>query len=195
MTVNPRSRLDPERTSAFNGAMTAQLDLRSYIRSIPDFPEPGILFRDVTPLLKAPEAYRQALDEMMSYVNDMETTSIVAVEARGFLFGCPLAAMLGVPFVPVRKQGKLPSDCMTIEYALEYGQGQLDIHADAIEAGARVAIIDDLIATGGTAAATAQLIELVGGTVAGFVFLVELQGLGGREKIGPYRVETLIKFD
>jgi adenine phosphoribosyltransferase len=174
--------------------MTKDLDLSSYIRSIPDFPEPGILFRDVTPLLQAPAAYGRALDLMTAHVKSMEADTVVAIEARGFLFGCPIAASLGLPFVPVRKQGKLPSECMSVEYSLEYGEGRLDIHADAIEAGRRVVIIDDLIATGGTAAATARLVELLGATVAGFVFLIELAGLKGREQIKDYRLETLVRF-
>lgn len=175
--------------------MTTQADLRTYIRSVPDFPEPGILFRDVTPLLKSPEAYMSAVDQMTSIVKSMEADTIVAIEARGFLFGCPIAANLGLPFVPVRKQGKLPSECMSVEYSLEYGEGRLDIHADSIEPGSRVVIIDDLIATGGTAAATAKLVELLGANVAGFVFLIELSGLKGRDKIKDYRLETLVQFD
>jgi adenine phosphoribosyltransferase len=182
------------RRQAFNVAMAAQGELAAYIRDVPDFPDSGVLFRDVTPLLKAPKAYRAALDAMTVLVKAMQADAIVAIEARGFLFACPVAADLGLPFIPVRKQGKLPAECMTIEYALEYGEGQLDIHADAIEPGQRVVIIDDLIATGGTAAAAAKLVELLGASVAGFVFLVELEGLKGRESLGGYRVEALIKY-
>ena len=170
-------------------------DLRAFIRDVPDFPQPGILFRDVTPLLKDAPAFNTALDAMQNYVASRKAGAIVGIESRGFLFGTPLAARLSLPFVPVRKPGKLPAAHMSIEYALEYGEGQLDIHSDALSAGDSVVIIDDLLATGGTAVGAAKLVELLGARVAGMAFLIELKGLEGRKRLQGYDVFALIDYD
>jgi len=170
-------------------------DLRAFIRDVPDFPQPGILFRDVTPLLKDAPAFNAALDAMQNYVASRNAGAIVGIESRGFLFGTPVAARLSLPFVPVRKPGKLPAAHMSIEYALEYGEGQLDIHSDALSAGDSVVIIDDLLATGGTAVGAAKLVELLGARVAGMAFLIELKGLEGRKRLQGYDVFALIDYD
>jgi len=172
--------------------MTA--DLRALIRDIPDFPQPGVLFRDVTPLLKNAAAFNAALDAMQAYVATWAPTVIVGIESRGFLFGAPLASRLGLPFVPIRKPGKLPAAHMSIEYALEYGEGQLDIHSDALSAGDSVVIVDDLLATGGTAVGAAKLVELLGARVAGLAFLIELKGLEGRKRLQAYDVFALLDY-
>jgi adenine phosphoribosyltransferase len=169
-------------------------DLRAYIRDVPDFPQPGILFRDVTPLLKDAAAFNAALDSMQDYVASRGADAIVGIESRGFLFGTPLAARLGLPFVPIRKPGKLPAAHMSIEYALEYGEGQLDIHSDALSPGDSVVIVDDLLATGGTAVGAAKLVELLGARVAGMAFLIELKGLEGRKRLQDYDVFALIDY-
>ncbi len=178
----------------FNHGVPASLDLRAYIRDVPDFPQPGIVFRDLTPLLKDPAAFAEALDWFAAQVAALHPEAVVAIESRGFLFGAPVAARLGLPFVPVRKPGKLPSKRMSIEYSLEYGESRLDIHADALASGQRAVIVDDLLATGGTAGAASRLVELAGGGVAGLVFLIELAGLGGRSRLA-YPVESLIRYD
>jgi len=169
-------------------------DLRSLIRDVPDFPQPGILFRDITPLLKDAAAFNSALDAMQDYVASRGVNAIVGIESRGFLFGTPLAARLGLPFVPIRKPGKLPAAHMSIEYALEYGEGQLDIHSDALAAGDSVVIVDDLLATGGTAVGAAKLVELLGARVAGLAFLIELKGLDGRKRLLDYDVFALVDY-
>jgi adenine phosphoribosyltransferase len=168
------------------------LDLRPYIRDVPDFPQPGILFRDITPLLKAPDVYGQVLDAITSFAESKSPTYVAGIEARGFLFATPVAARLRLPFVPIRKPQKLPFEKMTVEYQLEYGTGHLDIHSDALTAGDRVLIIDDLIATGGTASASAQLVELLGGQVAGIACVIELSELQGRNRIATYDSLALI---
>ena len=175
--------------------MTRELDLRAYIRDVPDFPQTGILFRDVTPLLKDPAAFEAALAGLQAYVASRDPTAIVGIESRGFLFGTPLASRLGLPFVPVRKPGKLPAPHMSIEYALEYGEGQLDIHIDALGPADSVVIVDDLLATGGTASGTARLVEMLGARVAGIAFLIELAGLGGRKLLSAYDVYSMIAYD
>ncbi len=169
-------------------------DLRSLIRDVPDFPQPGILFKDLTPLLQNAEAFNIALDAMQAYVVTREPDAIVGIESRGFLFGAPLAARLSLPFIPIRKPGKLPAAHMSIEYALEYGEGQLDIHSDALAPGDSVVIIDDLLATGGTAVGSAKLVELLGARVAGLAFLIELSGLAGRQRLDGYDVFTLLDY-
>ncbi len=171
-----------------------RLDLRSYIRDVPDFPQPGILFRDITPLLQDSEAFRHVIDEFTAYLRQRRVEAVVGVESRGFMFGAPVAYNLGVPFVPVRKAGKLPAERMSVEYALEYGQGQLDIHADALKPGQRTALIDDLLATGGTAEAAIALIEKLGAEVVAVLFLVELDDLGGKRRLQGRDVRTLIKY-
>jgi adenine phosphoribosyltransferase len=170
------------------------MDLRSRIRDIPDFPQPGVLFRDITPLLGDAPARRYAIDEMAAYVASRHVDAIVAIESRGFLFGMPVADRLGLPFVPVRKPGKLPSERMSVEYSLEYGNGQLDIHADALAAGDRAIVVDDLLATGGTALAACKLVELLGATVDSLLFLVELAALGGRARLTGYDVRALVAY-
>ncbi len=170
------------------------MDLKTLIRDVPDFPQPGILFRDITPLLGAPGAFAQVLDELQHHAAGTGPAVIVGIESRGFLFGGPLADRMRLPFVPVRKPGKLPAARMSVEYALEYGDSQLDIHADALEPGARAYIVDDLLATGGTARATAKLVELLGGTVVGFGFVIELAGLPGREILSGYETFSVLRY-
>jgi adenine phosphoribosyltransferase len=177
-----------------NQRMADSPDLRAYIRAVPDFPQPGVLFRDITPLLGDPGAFRRAVEWYCETIEALRPEAVVAIESRGFLFGTPVAARLGLPFVPVRKPGKLPAQRMTIEYSLEYGESQLDIHADALAPGQSAVIVDDLLATGGTSAGAAKLVEFIGGKVKGLVFLIELPGLGGREKL-PYPVHSLIRYD
>jgi adenine phosphoribosyltransferase len=170
------------------------VNLKQYIRDIPDFPQPGVLFRDITPLLRAPAAFRQALDQFTDRYRGEPVEAIVGIESRGFIFGAPLADRLSVPFVPIRKPGKLPAPRMSIEYTLEYGSSQLDIASDALSAGQRVVIVDDVLATGGTANAAAKLVELLGGQVFALQFLIELRFLEGRGKLGGYRVEALLQY-
>jgi adenine phosphoribosyltransferase len=167
-------------------------DLRRLIRDVPDFPRKGIVFKDITPLLLDPEAFAAAVRQLAARAERPE--AVVAVESRGFVFGAALALHWKVPFVPARKFGKLPSTTVREVYSLEYGEDTLEIHRDALRAGERVAIVDDLLATGGTAAAAARLVEQLGATVAGLLFLIELRGLGGREKLAPRPVEALIEY-
>ncbi|GIW15907.1 MAG: adenine phosphoribosyltransferase [Tepidiforma sp.] len=171
------------------------VELQRYIRTIPDFPRPGILFRDITPLLGNAAAFHAAIDAMAAAAEAVRPGAIVGIESRGFLFGAPLADRLGLPFVPIRKEGKLPAARLTVEYALEYGESRLDIHQDALEPGTAAYIVDDVLATGGTALAAAKLVELLGANVAGAGFLIELAGLGGRERLAGYRVDTLMTFE
>ncbi len=172
-----------------------RMELQAFIRTIPDFPKPGILFRDITPLLANPEAFRSVLEAMSGWATEAGAGAVVGIESRGFLFGAPLADRLGVPFVPVRKEGKLPAARLTVEYALEYGEARLDIHRDALPAGARAYIVDDVLATGGTALAAAKLVELLGAEVVGMGFLIELEGLGGRERLADYAVRSLLRLE
>ena len=174
--------------------MTSHFDLRRYIRDSPDFPQPGILFRDITPLLRDPAAYRQTLDALTDFTAARAPSYVAGIEARGFLFATPVAAQLRLPFVPIRKPDKLPFDKMTVEYTLEYGTGYLDIHSDAFAAGDRVVVIDDLIATGGTASAAVQLVEMLGARVAGLAFVVELSELQGRQRIAGYDSLALLSL-
>jgi adenine phosphoribosyltransferase len=171
------------------------VDLKTFIRDIPGFPQPGILFRDITPLLSDPAAFSAAIGGLQKDAESRAPEVIVGIESRGFLFGAPLADRLGLPFVPVRKPGKLPAARMSIEYSLEYGQSQLDIHEDAMQPGAAAYIVDDLLATGGTALAAAKLVEMARGHVAGIGFLIELAGLGGRERLASYPVFALLRYD
>jgi adenine phosphoribosyltransferase len=175
--------------------VTGEADLRSLIRDVPDFPQPGVLFRDITPVLADASAFAFALDTMTAYVEGRRPDAVVGIESRGFIFGAPIAARLGVGFVPIRKPGKLPAARMSVEYALEYGQSQLDIHADGLRRGERVVIVDDVLATGGTASGAAKLVELLGAQVASFVFLLELGALGGRERLPGYEVEAVVRYD
>ena len=170
-------------------------DLKALIRDVPDFPQPGVLFRDITPLLHDTTAYRYVIDELTERIDALSPDIIVGIESRGFLFGAPVAYKLGLPFVPVRKAGKLPSERMSVEFALEYGESQLDIHADAIERDQRVVIVDDLLATAGTADATCKLVELLGGYVSALAFVVELTFLNGRERLRGRDIISLAKYD
>lgn len=172
--------------------------LRAKIRSIPDFPQPGILFRDITPVLADPLAFATAVELHLHHIRDIDMADavdvIVGIESRGFLFGPILAHRLGLSFVPARKPGKLPAATLEERYSLEYGQSILQLHADAFARGAKVLIVDDLLATGGTAAATARLVTRLGGEVLGCLFLIELLALGGRAALEGYRVEALLEF-
>jgi adenine phosphoribosyltransferase len=170
--------------------------LRSKIRSIPDFPQPGILFRDITPVIADPVVFATAVELHLHHVHDLvgELDIVVGMESRGFLFGPIVAHRLGLGFVPARKPGKLPAATVEERYELEYGVNALQLHADAFGHGAKVLIVDDLLATGGTAAATARLVERLGGEVVACVFLIELLALAGREALAGYRVESLLEF-
>jgi adenine phosphoribosyltransferase len=168
--------------------------LRARVRDIPDFPKPGILFRDLTPLMADGMAMREVVDLLIGRVVHHRPELVVAIESRGFIFGAPVAAALGIGFVPVRKPGKLPHTTRKREYALEYGTDALEIHADAIVRGARVILIDDLLATGGTAAATVELIREIGGQVVCAAFVVELALLRGRDRLDGVPVEALLKY-
>lgn len=170
------------------------MNLRDTIRDIPDFPQEGILFKDITTLLKNPAAFRQALDEMTNIVRGQKIDIVVGMESRGFIFGAPLADRLGAGFVPARKLGKLPAPTFQAEYDLEYGTNTIEIHKDAIKSGMKVLIVDDLLATGGTAEATARLVETVGGQIAGLIFLIELKSLKGRSRLTNYPVTALIEY-
>jgi adenine phosphoribosyltransferase len=171
------------------------VNLRGYIREIPDFPHEGIMFKDITPLLLDARALDAAVARLIKFARDLEIDYVVAAEARGFILGGALARGLKAGFVPARKRGKLPSDTVRSEYALEYGLDALEVHADAFAGGARVLIHDDLLATGGTAHALADLVSRLGGDVVACAFLVELTSLGGRKKLEPHTVHSLIKFD
>jgi adenine phosphoribosyltransferase len=168
--------------------------LKSLIRDVPDFPQPGILFRDVTPLLRDPSGLRQVVDALAARWGGERIDAVAGVESRGFLFGAPLALALGVGFVPVRKAGKLPADTLRREYALEYGTAALEVHRDALSSGDSVLLVDDLLATGGTAAAAAALLEGIGARVAGIGFVIELTFLAGRQALAPHRVDALLAY-
>lgn len=169
--------------------------LEEYVRSIPDFPEPGVIFRDVTSILQDADGLSLAIDSMQSYLKDMDLDVIVGLESRGFMFGVPIAYNLHKAFVPVRKKGKLPCETISQTYDLEYGSEEIEIHKDAIRPGQKVAIVDDLIATGGTVEAAVKLIERLGGKVVKIVFLMELEGLNGREKLEGYNVDSVIRYE
>jgi adenine phosphoribosyltransferase len=173
--------------------MTA-LDLRKYIREIPDFPKPGILFRDITPLLASPAAFRTAVVELANPFRQSKIDVVAAAEARGFIFAAPIALELNAALVPIRKPGKLPFKTIAHSYDLEYGSDTLQIHTDAIPSGAKVLVVDDLLATGGTVEACGKLVEKAGGTVVACTFLIELSELGGRGKIANYEVVSLVKY-
>lgn len=166
-----------------------------YVRSIPDFPEEGIIFRDITSVLQSAEGLRLAVDGIQDLLKDVEFDVVAGTESRGFIFGVPVAYNLKKPFVPVRKKGKLPCETVSKEYDLEYGTAVIEIHRDAIKPGQRVVLIDDLIATGGTAAAAAELIEELGGKVVKLAFLIELKGLKGRELLSGYDVGSVVAYE
>jgi adenine phosphoribosyltransferase len=170
-------------------------NLKRLIREVPDFPKPGINFYDITTLLKDPEGLEQTIDALTEQCRGMDVDTIIGVESRGFIFATPLAYQLGTGFIPVRKPKKLPAECVSIEYELEYGTDSLEMHKDAVGEGHRVLIVDDLLATGGTARAVVDLVESVGGTVAGLLFVVELDFLSGRAKFDGYEVKSLIQYD
>jgi adenine phosphoribosyltransferase len=171
------------------------MDLKQLIRDIPDFPQPGILFRDITPLLQDPNAFKFVIDRFADDYRDADLNAVVAIESRGFIFGAPLARTLGIPFVPVRKAGKLPAKHISVEYSLEYGTSQLDVHEDALKRGDKALIVDDLLATGGTANAAAKLVELLGAKVHAIAFVIELAFLKGRERLRDYEVLSLVTYE
>jgi adenine phosphoribosyltransferase len=172
----------------------SQIDLASLVRNIPDFPMPGIQFKDITTLLRNGPAFIQVIDQLVERYRDQQIDAIAGIESRGFIFSAPLAYKLGVGLVPIRKPGKLPADTYEIEYALEYGTNKLEIHRDAFNPGDRVVVIDDLLATGGTIGAACTLIEQAGGTVAELAFVIELGFLNGREKLEGYPIHSLIQY-
>jgi adenine phosphoribosyltransferase len=174
---------------------TDGVNLRAFVRDIPDFPRPGIVFKDITPLLLDPRALDVAVTRLARFARELEVDFVVAAEARGFILGGALARALQAGFVPARKPGKLPHETLSAEYTLEYGLDALEVHADAIAGGARVLIHDDLLATGGTAAALADLVTKLGGEIVACAFLVELSFLGGRERLAPHPVHSLINYD
>ena len=169
------------------------VEIEPLIRSIPDFPVPGILFRDITPLLKDKQGFRAAIDLFVERFKDHGVDYVVGVEARGYIFGAPLAYAIGAGFVPIRKPGKLPHDTLAEDYALEYGTNSLEIHADALGRGDRVVVVDDLLATGGTAAATRRLLERLGAHVEAFAFLLELAALDGRQALPGVDVVAFVR--
>lgn len=175
--------------------VAGEVDLKGLIRDVPDFPQPGVLFRDITPLLHDTAAYAYVIDTLTERIGALGPDAVVGIESRGFLFGAPVAYGLGLPFVPVRKAGKLPSERMSVEFALEYGESQLDIHTDALERGQRAVIVDDLLATGGTADAACKLVELLGADVIALAFVVELSFLNGRDRLRGREVISLASYE
>lgn len=174
--------------------MAQKIDLKDYIRSIPDFPKPGILFRDITTLLKDKKAFKLATDALVNKYKGKKIDAVVAVEARGFILGGAIAHKLGAGFVPVRKKGKLPYRTNSVTYALEYGTDTLEIHHDAVKAGDKVLLVDDLLATGGTIKAVTELVSQLKAKIVGIVFLIELTDLNGKDKLKGYPVFSLIKY-
>jgi adenine phosphoribosyltransferase len=170
------------------------MDLAKYIRDIPDFPKPGIMFKDITPLLAEPGAFQQAIHLMRQHYQGQQIDAVAAAEARGFLFAAPLALLMERPLIPLRKPGKLPYRTHALQYDLEYGSAELQVHVDGVAPSARVLLVDDLLATGGTMQAGCRLIEKAGGRVAGCAFLVELTFLQGRDKLYPHPVFSLIQY-
>lgn len=170
------------------------MDLSKYIEAVPDFPKEGILFRDITPLMQNGQAFKYATKQFVKFAKEKNASVVVGPEARGFIFGCPVAYDLEVGFVPVRKPNKLPRDTVDVSYDLEYGSNTLSVHKDAIKKGDKVLLIDDLLATGGTIKATIDLVEKLGGEVVGIAFLIELSDLNGRELIKDYPVQSLIVY-
>jgi len=173
---------------------TDRTDLSRFIRDIPDWPKPGILFRDITPLLADPQALRAAVDAMCAPYRDAGVAYVAAVEARGFIFGTAVAARLNAGFVPIRKKGKLPFETQGVTYDLEYGTDTIEVHRDAVPAGAKVLMVDDLLATGGTMKAACDLVEKVKGEILGITCLIELTDLGGRNRLAAYEIHTVISY-
>jgi adenine phosphoribosyltransferase len=170
------------------------MDLAAYIRDVPDFPIEGILFKDITTLLQDRGAFRATIDALVARYAGEKIDKVAAIESRGFIFGAPLAYQLGAGFVPVRKPGKLPTKTVRVEYSLEYGSNVLEMHVDALQTGERVLIVDDLLATGGSARAVAHLVEQLNATVVGMAFVIELEFLQGRQRLGEYDLFSLVKF-
>jgi adenine phosphoribosyltransferase len=175
-------------------AAIAPKELGERIRDIPDFPKPGILFKDITTMLKDGDSFKSAVDGLLAKVKGKPIDVVVGMESRGFIFGAPIAYALGVGFVPVRKLGKLPADVVSVEYDLEYGSATLEMHKDALKPGARVLIVDDLLATGGTVAGTIELVKQLKGEIVSLAFLIELKALHGRDRLQGYDIATLIEF-
>ena len=169
--------------------------IEEYVRSIPDFPEPGIIFRDITSVLQDAEGLQLAIDSMQEFLKDVDVDVIAGAESRGFIFGVPIAYNLHKPFVPIRKKGKLPRETVSASYDLEYGSATIEMHKDSIKPGQKVVIVDDLIATGGTIEAAVKLVEQLGGEVVKIVFLMELAGLKGRERLKGYDVASVIRYE
>lgn len=169
--------------------------LEEYVVTIPDFPEPGIMFRDITSVIQDPDGLKLAVDGLVNLLKDVDFDVVVGPESRGFIFGVPVAYLLGKGFVPVRKKGKLPRKTVSQKYDLEYGQAEIEMHTDAVKPGQKVVIVDDLMATGGSAEAAAKLVEQLGGKVVKMVFVMELAGLQGRKKLGAYDVDSLIIYE
>ncbi len=174
---------------------SSDVKLADYVRSIPDFPKPGILFRDITPMLAAPEALRSSVEQLADHYRERDIHVVAAAEARGFIFATPLALELNAGFVPVRKPGKLPFDTHAFDYELEYGTDTLEIHIDGVEPGQNVLLVDDLLATGGTMEACCRLVERARANVAGCAFIIELCGLGGAKRIAPHECFSLLQYD
>jgi len=175
-------------------ALIAPKDLGGRIRDIPDFPKPGILFKDITTMLKDGDSFKSAIDGLLAKIGRKPIDVVVGMESRGFIFGAPIAYALGVGFVPVRKLGKLPADVVSVEYDLEYGSATLEMHKDALKPGAKVLIVDDLLATGGTVAGTIELVKQLQGEIVALAFLIELKALHGRDRLQGYDIATLIEF-
>ena len=171
------------------------MNFKDYIASIPDFPQEGVLFRDITPLMANGKAFKEACNEVIAFAKSVGAQVIVGPESRGFIFGCPVAYELGIGFVPVRKPGKLPRETVSVSYDLEYGSNELHVHKDGIKKGQKVLIVDDLLATGGTVDATIQIVQELGGEVAGCAFLIELEGLQGREHLKDFNVFSLMSYE
>ena len=170
-------------------------NLKDYVITIPDFPEKGIMFRDVTGILESADGLKLAIDELVKQLDGIEFDAIAGLESRGFIFGTPLSYILNKPFIPIRKKGKLPREVITKSYELEYGTAEIEVHKESVKKGMRVVVIDDLLATGGTAKAGAELIEELGGSVEAVLFLIELKGLNGRAKLNNYTVKSVIEYD
>ena len=188
-----RSGLAPRRPTRYTSA--TMINLAEQVRDVPDFPKPGIVFKDITPLLAHPVAFSQCVSELVAACRDLGAQALAAAEARGFLFAAPMAIQMGLPLIPLRKPGKLPAKTINHAYDLEYGSAELQIHEDAFPAGTRVLLIDDVLATGGTMQAGAELIRKAGGVVAGYVFAIELAFLGGRPKLLDAPVVSLLKYE
>ena len=171
------------------------MDLKAHIRNVKDFPKSGIMFRDITTLLKNPEAYTYTLEQLLDFAKDKKINKVVGIESRGFIFGSVLAHKLNCGFIPVRKPGKLPAEKVSISYSLEYGEDRLEMHKDAIEPGDKVLVHDDLLATGGTMNAVCQLIEQLGGEIVQVSFIGELSFLNGRDKLKPYDVRSIVNYE